>query len=77
MCNFKELTETNFEFNNLDQSFEFNEFFDYVFKLETKKKTVLFFVFKKNMKKKKTIIGHVINYYVSERGYNKCKFLKP
>ncbi len=77
MCNFKELTETNFEFNNLDQSFEFNEFFDYVFKLETKKKTVLFFVFKKNMKKKKTIIGYVINYYVSERGYNKCKFLKP
>jgi hypothetical protein len=76
MCDFKELTETNFDFNNLDQSFEFYEFFDYVFKLETKKKTVLFFVFKKNMKKKKTIIGHVINYYVSERGYNKCKFLK-
>lgn len=76
MCKFFELTETTFELNHLDQSYEFNEFFEYVFQKDNKK-TVLFFVFKKgkNKKEHKHLIKHVKEYYVKQRGYNKCKFL--
>lgn len=76
MSKFYELSKSSFEFNWLDQSIEFQEFFDYVFQRDFKT-TVLFFVFKKGIKKriKENIKQHVIEYYVNQRGYKECKFL--
>jgi hypothetical protein len=64
------LKKTDFEFNHLDESGEFNEHFEKVFL----RKNTLYFVFKKTVTKHKNIIGHVLRYYKKQREY-KCKFL--
>lgn len=70
MCKYYQLEKTVFKFDILDQSFEFNECFDFVFF----KGLTLFFVFKKEVKNKKNIKSNVKGFYI-QRGYKKCKFL--
>jgi len=66
-----ELFKTDFEFNSLDESYEFNEFVDYIFL----RKNTIFVVFKKEFKKNKNYKSHMTKYY-KNRGWIKVKFLK-
>lgn len=70
MCKFYHLEKTDFEFELLDQSSEFKECFDFVFL----NGLILFFVFKKEIKKKKNIKSNVKEFY-TKKGYKKIKFL--
>lgn len=66
-----ELKKTDYEFNHLDESSEFNEYIDYVFE----SKNTIYLVFKKDHKGFKKPKSHIKKYY-KNKGWQKVKFFK-